>query len=323
MKASYFMTGKMRTGRENEDDPGRMSAKMRKSLFPVDPEQTGLPCRIVKRKNDATAFSSSARGVSNRLFWEEKAAAYPHPFREDVLSFTEAVSGIIEERCLSIKGAKILDIGCGTGAFALPLALQGASVTALDISENMLKRLTAEAQRRGIHGVKTIRASWKKIDPHDAGLSGRFDVVLSALSIAVGTKNDILKMEECSKQWCICIASGKVRRDVLCEQILHAFRAPLNPRPDIRKIREALEDLGRTFSYESFAVTDKERKTPVQLAEEVATRLAASGKVPNRPRILAMILASYNGYVGEDSAIECELSSDMGILMWRTDEEQS
>ncbi|MGD0489714.1 MAG: class I SAM-dependent methyltransferase [Syntrophorhabdales bacterium] len=281
--------------------------------------QTELPCRIVKRKNDAAGSSNGARGVTSRLFWEDKAPGYPHPFEEDILSFTEAVSGIIEERCLSIKGAKILDIGCGTGAFALPLALQGASVTALDISENMLKRLTAEAQHRGIHGVKTIRDSWKKIDPHNAGLSGRFDVVLSALSIAVGTKKDILKMEECSKQWCICIASGKIRRSALCEQILRVFRAPLNPRPDIRKIRETLEDLGRTFSYESFAVTEREKKTPVQLAEGVAKRLAASGKIPNRPRILATILALFNGYVGEDSAIECELSSDMGILMWRPD----
>ncbi len=285
----------------------------------AESEQTGLLCRIVKRKNNATASSNSVRGVTSRLFWEEKAGTYPHPFEEDILSFTEAVSGIIEERCLSITGAKILDIGCGTGAFALPLALQGASVTALDISENMLKRLTAEAQHRGIHGVKTIRASWKKIDPHDAGLSGRFDVVLSALSIAVGTKKDILKMEECSKQWCICIASGKIRRGALCEQILRLFRAPLNPRPDIRKIRETLEDLWRTFSYESFAVTEREKTTPVQLAEEVAKRLAASGKLPNRPRILATILALFNGYVGEDRAIECELSSDMAILLWRTD----
>jgi SAM-dependent methyltransferase len=285
----------------------------------AESKQTELPCRIVKRKNDATASSGSICGVTSRLFWEDKAPGYPHPFEEDILSFTEAISGIIEARCLSIKGAKILDIGCGTGAFALPLALQGASVTALDISENMLKRLTAEAQHRGIHGVKTIRASWKNIDPYNAGLSGHFDVVLSALSIAVGTKKDILKMEECSKQWCICIASGKIRRDALCEQILRAFRAPLNPRPDIRKIREALEGLGRTFSYESFAAAERETKTPVQIAEGVAKRLAASGKIPNEPRILATILALYDGYVGEDSAIECELSSDMGILMWRTD----
>lgn len=279
--------------------------------------QTELPCRIVEGKSKASASSNSARGVTSRLFWEEKALSYPDPFEENILSFTEGVSDIIENRCLSIKGARILDIGCGTGAFALPLALRGASVTALDISENMLQRLTTEAQRRGIHGVKTIRASWKEIDPHTAGLSGRFDVVLSALSIGVETKNDILKMEACSKQWCICIASGKIRRGALCEQILRAFHAPLNHRPDIRKIREKLEDLGRTFSYESLAVTEKETKTPLQLAKELAKRLEASGKIPDRPRILATIFALYNGYAREDSAIECELSTDMGILLWR------
>ena len=286
-------------------------------------EQTALPCRIVEKTNKASPSSNGACGVTSRLFWEKKAHGYPHPFEEDIFSFTEGISEIIEKRCLSIKGAKILDIGCGTGAFALPLALRGASVTALDISENMLQRLTAEGQRRDIHGVKTIRASWKEIDPLNAGLSGRFDVVLSALSIAVLTKNDILKMEACSKQWCICIASGKIRRSALCEQILRAFRTPLNHRPDIRKIREKLEELGRTFSYESFVVTEKERKTPLQLAEGLAKRLEASGKIPDRPRILATIFALYDAYAREDSAIECELSTDMGLLLWRVDGEQS
>ena len=281
--------------------------------------KTELPCRIVKRNNKPVASSNSACGVTSRLFWEEKAHTYPHPFKEDILSFTEAISGIVEERCLSIKGAKILDIGCGTGAFALPLALQGASVTALDISETMLKRLAAEAQRQGIQGVKTIRASWKQIDPHNAGLSGLFDVVLSALSIAVETKKDILKMEECSNQWCICIASGKTRREARCEKILRAFGAPLNPRPDIRKIRDKLEDLGRTFSYESFSVTEREKRTAIQLAEGVARRLEASGKIPNRSRILSTIVGLCNKYAGEDSAIEYELSTDMGILLWRVE----
>ena len=253
-------------------------------------------------------------------FLEDKApGSYPHPFEEDILSFTEAISGIIEERCLSIKGAKILDIGCGTGAFALPLALQGASVTALDISEKHVEAAHCGSSAPGYPWSKDHQSFMEEHRPIQCRSFRTIPhVVLSALSIAVRTKKDILKMEECSKQWCISIASGKIRRDALCEQILRAFRAPLDPRPDIRKIREALEDLGRTFSYESFAVTERE-KTPVQLAEGVAKRLAASGKIPNEPRILATILALYDRYAGEDSAIECELSSDMGILMWRTD----
>jgi 2-polyprenyl-3-methyl-5-hydroxy-6-metoxy-1,4-benzoquinol methylase len=48
-----------------------------------------------------------------------------------------SVGGIIEERCLTVEGAKVLDVGCGTGTFSLLLVLRGASVTALDFSGNM------------------------------------------------------------------------------------------------------------------------------------------------------------------------------------------
>lgn len=260
-------------------------------------------------------------GIRDALFWDQRAPRYPLPFESDPLSFTQGVMDIIEARCLPIDGAKVLDIGCGTGAFSLPLALKGASVTALDFSENMLNRLAVEARRLGIRGVEMVHASWKQIVPEVAGLIGSYDIVLSALSIAVETTRDILKMESCSKEWCICIASGKIRRDALFEGIVRAFRAPLNPRPDIRRIREKLESLGRTFSYESFAGTERGKKTPAQFAEEVASRLEASGRVPDRPRILGTICALY-GCAEEDRAVEQELSTDMGILLWRTEKKQ-
>jgi len=279
-----------------------------------------LPRGIAGRTSMHTAVGRdrSAR-LEDPLFWDQKASTYPLPFESDPLSFTEGVMEIIEARCLPIEGAKVLDIGCGTGAFSLPLALRGASVTALDFSGNMLARLTSEAQRLGIQGLKTVHDSWRQIVPETAGLLGSFDIVLSALSIAVKTTKDILKMERCSRKWCICIASGKIRRDGRFQEIVRAFRAPLNPRPDIRRIRDKLEDLGRTFSYESFAGIEREKKTPVQVTEELASRLEASGRTPDRFCILATICALY-GCAEEDRAIEQELSADMGILLWRMEE---
>ena len=46
-------------------------------------------------------------------------------------------------------GDVAVDLGCGTGQISLPLAAQGASVLAVDVSSAMVKRLQEEASRLG------------------------------------------------------------------------------------------------------------------------------------------------------------------------------
>lgn len=274
---------------------------------------------MARRKNTKTASTDQdVAGITSRLFWEKRALDYTPPFKGDVLVQTNRVISVMESKGLSMEGARILDVGSGPGTFALPLALRGASVTALDISGNMLKRLAAEARCLDMSGVKTIRTSWKEFDPVKAGFSGAFDIVLSALSIAVKTKRDILKMEQCSRQWCVCIATGRIRRATVCETALRMFHASLNPRPDIRSIREKLEQMGRAFSYESFPVAVQGKKTVAELAEDVAKRLEAEGKAPDRQKIADAVSSLFKDS-GENDTIECTRHSDRGVLMWRVD----
>lgn len=256
--------------------------------------------------------------VDNRIFWENKALTYPLPFEKKTFFQTNRIIGLMEKRGVSIEGSRILDIGCGPGTFALPLALRGASVTALDISHNMLRRLSGGERQMGlkIPGVETVRASWKHIDPVKAGLSGRFDIVLSALSIAVETEKGIRKMEQCSRQWCVCIAAGKIRHRSVCRTILQMFGAPLDPRPDIRVIRDMVERMGRTYSYTSFPVITREIKTISELAEDVAKRLEAQGRKADRHRILSGISSLFTR-LGKSDTVECTHDGDRGILMWK------
>ena len=265
-----------------------------------------------------TTTAETNPGVASRLFWEEKASEYTLPFEEKTLARTTRTINLVERKGLSIEGARILDVGSGPGTFALPLALRGASVTALDISDNMLKQLIAEAHRLDISGIETIRTSWKEIDPIPAALSGKFDIVLTALSQAIETEKDILKMEQCSKQWCVYIATGKVRRQVLCERTRRMFGLALNPRPDIRAIRKKLEQMGRAFSYESYPIFVEEKKTIRQLTEDVARSLEAQGKRPDRQQIMTTI-SSLLKDLRQDGVVECKRHSDAGVLIWRVD----
>lgn len=47
-------------------------------------------------------------------------------------------------------GSKVLDVGCGDGRNAIPLARAGCAVTAIDISESGIRKLKTQSEREGL-----------------------------------------------------------------------------------------------------------------------------------------------------------------------------
>jgi 2-polyprenyl-3-methyl-5-hydroxy-6-metoxy-1,4-benzoquinol methylase len=90
-----------------------------------------------------------------------------HAFRTQVVPWLDGAR--------ALSGARILEIGCGTGASTVALAEQGASVTALDIDE---ESLVVARDRCRLHGVDAefVRANGAAIEQLPA--LGQFDFVI-------------------------------------------------------------------------------------------------------------------------------------------------
>lgn len=77
------------------------------------------------------------------------------------------------------SGDTVLDIGCGPGNLAVPLAARAKLVTALDISGEMLRLAGQEAAREGLDNIVFVRNDWedvvigRDIQIHDVAVCSR------------------------------------------------------------------------------------------------------------------------------------------------------
>jgi ubiquinone/menaquinone biosynthesis C-methylase UbiE len=108
-------------------------------------------------------------------------AAADH-FDDAPLSFWERIGKRTIDRLALSTGARILDVGCGTGASALPAGQTvGAkgSVIGVDLSARLLERARAKAKARGITNIEFRVADMTSLGYPD----GHFDAVVSVFSI--------------------------------------------------------------------------------------------------------------------------------------------
>jgi len=93
----------------------------------------------------------------------------------------------------------VLDIGCGPGTLAIPLAKKVKEVIAIDFSAQMLEELKAYAEREGVTNIKTFHIGWDD----DWNVLPPIDVVVASRSMEVKDMDAALtKMSFHAKKAC-------------------------------------------------------------------------------------------------------------------------
>jgi SAM-dependent methyltransferase len=158
--------------------------KLDRSLFensdPCDPE---FWRRAWRRAREASFLKCSQ--VASPQAWHDFYArvsdSYWELWGQDGEQGQRLVAEMTRQGLLR-PGCHVLDVGCGPGTMALPLAQTGAMVTALDWCRPMLDNLERLAGQRGLTGITTRCHSWDDFsgDPkHDLVLAAFFPDALS------------------------------------------------------------------------------------------------------------------------------------------------
>lgn len=195
--------------------------------------------------------------------WRSKGAA---DWDRKAASFAKRTAGsIYTKKFIQLLDPEpewsVLDIGCGPGTLALPIAARSRRVTAIDFSGNMLKILEEKAAAMGLNNISTRRLSWEddwschEISPHDVAIASR--------SLAVqDLKKALVRLADYAVKK-ICI-TDRVRHGPMDPDAFAAIGRPLNTGPDFMYTLNLLYQMGylptvdyihleETMEYASFA----------------------------------------------------------------------
>lgn len=235
------------------------------------------------------ALQVARERYDDAAIWDAKAKTFPvkHGSQEGYVARFLELAGIE-------AGETVLDMGCGTGALATPLAQMGNHVVACDFSAGMLDVMVADQRELGIENVDVKLMSWSD-DWEACGVPPKgVDVALASRSIATSDLRDsILKLDRAARRR-VCItlpgsASPRADDDLLRaagleghlgRDFLYAFNilAQMGARPEVAYIPNT-----RIERFETF---DEAHEKLTAVAIEAARGNATSEQVARIPERL-------------------------------------
>lgn len=193
-----------------------------------------------------------------REFWNARAASFAGHARE--MRYCDDVLALLQPA----SDWAVLDVGCGAGTLAVPLASKVKSVTAMDISDKMLELMTLRCKELGIANVNPVLAGWD--DDWPAAGIGEHDVVIASRSLfATDLGSAIHKLNRIARKRVMIVSlvgDGPYDR-----AIFDAVKRPLYRGPDFRFITNYLAQQG-IFANVSF-IREIEDKTYTTLDDAV------------------------------------------------------
>ena len=217
--------------------------------------------------------------ANEKLFWNNRARNYPRPFDRETYARTGRILRLLRGMGAEFSGRRLLDIGTGTGVYALRLAGKAKKVLGVDSSPEMMKLYRAECRRSGIKNARGLLSVWSALPA--AKVTGRFDVALASMTMAVKTAADIRKMEKAAPLR-VYIGWAGLRRNALLERVYARHNAPYKPPEGAARVLKILKALGRTPRVKHIRENWTKRQSVAETLRDIEIGLKVNGAEMDR-----------------------------------------
>ena len=249
--------------------------------------------------------------MCDKKYWDIRGRAFPGYRSGD--EFQARVLETIRAHGVDFAGAHVLDLGCGAGSYAVPLARAARLVTALDISSVMLERLRGSAEALGIANIRYVECDWAEYEADE-----KFDIVFCARSPAMKDPAALRKVCAVLSQWGILLHfAGKVRASdshTLGTALLDLHGVERKAAQDYGVLRDWLRGEGIPFTAYPLQGERRAYYTLDEMTTNARAVVEAAGAAPDM-RLIREYLEQFRD---ETSGKYLSLTRyDLELLIWR------
>ncbi len=242
--------------------------------------------------------------------WDEWAADFEKQF-----SRSDYRDRLIEKMEIRPEDT-ILDVGCGPGTLALPLAPYVSHITALDISAGMLRVGEEKAREKKIDNITFRQLNWddaavgKDIQPHDI-------VICSRAFPGRKPGESLLKLNEAAKRWVYLTlrTEGDGAQDFY-SGIYQLLGKEYHTPPDYIYCYNLLYQSGILASVDFIYYTDSFRYDREEDAFRVLNTHVQADNREQEDRLMSYIRQN----IRENQGFELDIKSRWALLSWQKQE---
>jgi len=249
--------------------------------------------------------------MNDRKYWDIRARSFPGYCGEN--EFQAAVFEAIARHGVDFAGAHVLDLGCGAGTYAIPIARRARMVTALDLSPAMLGRLADSAAALGIANIRYVESGWAEYSVQE-----KFDIIFCSRCPAIQDHADLRKACGALTGWGIFFHfSGHARASdtySLGAALLELHGMPRKEKKYYGFIQDWLREDGIPFAVYPLRGESRAYRTLDEMAAGARDIIEAAGVAPD-PRVIREYLEQFR-----DDASGMYLSvtrHDMELVIWQ------
>ena len=190
-------------------------------------------------------------------------------------------------RRVAMPSSTVLDVGAGTGRFAMPLAAHVEHVTAVDPSNAMLTVLRRDADQRGVTNVTTVLGRWEEAGDVVA------DIALSAfvLTLVPDAAAFVSKLDAAARDHVFLYLGSYAEDGVLDPLWRHFHGRPRAPGASYLDALALLGELGIAFDVSVVELANRRRFATIGDAVEHYREALLVPDAPDARRELERLLS--------------------------------